>query len=121
VDFWNVVAAAAAIVAIATVAGLGLQRGYTISLREQLGSAREEIEAQRGQIEVMKQERAEDRTLIAKQASDITTLQRVVTGEVHWQAISDLLDHHHAESQQHWVKAEQVLTEIRDYLRRSSA
>lgn len=117
-DFWNVIAAAAAIVSIATVAGFGLQRGRVTAVRTDLGEAYKKIEAQRGEIDDLKQDRAEDRTLITQQANDIRVLQSVVTGEVHWQAISDLLDHHHAEAQQHWTTAEAVLTEIRDTLRR---
>lgn len=119
-DFWNVVAAAAAIVAIATVAGLGLQRGYTVSLREQLGSAREQIEAQRSEIDEMKRERVEDTSTIERQGNDIAVLQRVVTGEVHWQAISELLDFHHQTTEAHATRIETTLRSILDELRRSA-
>lgn len=119
-DFWNVVAAAAAIVAITTVAGLGLQRGYTVSLREQLGSAREQIDAQRTEIDELKRGRVGDAATIERQGNDIAVLQRVVTGEVHWQAISDLLDHHHDLAEQHWVNTEQTMTQILETLRRTA-
>jgi hypothetical protein len=120
VDFWNVVAAAAAVVSIATVAGFSLQRGRVVSLREDLSDARGKIEEQRDEIEDLKSGRVEDRTLIAKQASDIITLQRVVTGEVHWQSISDLLDHHHKVAEEHWRNTESTLDLILQELRRSA-
>lgn len=119
-DIWNVVAAAAAVVAIATVAGLGLQRGYTITLREQLGSAREQIEAQRTELNEMKQERSKDKAAIDRHRNDIATLQRVVTGEVHWQAISELLDFHHQSAESHATRIETTLGSILEELRKSA-
>jgi hypothetical protein len=119
-DFWNVVAAAAAVVAIATVAGLGLQRGYTVSLREQLGSARNQIDAQRAEIDELKRERVEDMAALARQSNDIAVLQRVITGEVHWQAISELLDFHHQSAESHATRIENSLGTILDELRRTA-
>lgn len=117
-DVWNIIAAAAAIVSIATVAGYSLQRGRVISLREDVSDARAKIEEQRGEIDDLKGDRATDRATIGRQASDIAVLQRVVTGEVHWQAISEMLDHHHDTAEKHWSSTEENLREILEELRR---
>lgn len=111
-DFWNVVAAAAAVVAIATVAGLGLQRGVTSGLRESLAESRAKIEEQRGEIDDLKKDRADDRALIAQLNSDLAVLRPLVTGEIHWQAISDMLEHHHETAEKHWATVEGTLGAI---------
>lgn len=119
-DIWNVITAAAAIVSIATVAGLSLQRGRVVALRGDLSDARGKIEEQRGEIDDLKVQREADRTLIERQRSDIQLLQRMVTGEAHWQAISDLLDHHHEQAEDHWKNTEQSLDDILAELRRTA-
>lgn len=103
--------AAAVIIALATAAGLGLQRGVVTNLREQLNDARSEITD-------LKTNRTETAADNARLKSDLSALQRVVTGEVHWLALNDLLDHHHKLTEEHWRVVEPVLTEIRDLLLR---
>jgi hypothetical protein len=110
--FWNVVSAAAAIVAIATVAGLALQRGYTVALRDNLTLARETTEVQRKEIEKLKTDLSEAKVTIAAQANDIRVLQGVVTGEVQLQVIHQTLDTHHEAAEEHWDRTTGVLQEI---------
>jgi predicted nucleic acid-binding Zn-ribbon protein len=120
VDVWNIVALASAVVSVATGAGYGLQRGRVVSLREDLSDAREKIAEQRDEIDDLKEDRATDRATIKKQAGDISVLQRVVTGEVHWQAISEMLDHHHETAEKHWNNTEDSIREILHELRRTA-
>lgn len=114
---WNVIAAAAAIIAVATVAGLALQRGVTIGLREQLGDARGKIAEQRAEIDELKADREADRAIITAQANDIRVLQSVVTGEVQLQVIHDTLDTHHETAEIHWRHTRNTLDEILAALR----
>jgi chromosome segregation ATPase len=118
VDFWNVVSAAAAVVSIATVAGFSLQRGRVVSLRADLGDARGKIAEQRDEIDDLRSDRETDRQTISQQSSDIALLQRMVTGEAHWQAISDVLDHHHQSAERHWSGTQSSLDAILEELRR---
>lgn len=106
----NLLSTASVIVALATFAGLALQRGIVTSLREQVGDYK-------GRVEFLETERTEDKSTITRQASDIAALQRIVTGEVHWTSISDLLEHHHKAAQENWRRGEELLEEIRDNTR----
>lgn len=106
----NLLALALAIVSIATLAGLGLQRGTVTNLREQLKDAREEIAA-------LKTGRTEDRAATEVLKNDLSALQRVVTGEVHWLAIGHQMDDHHKAATEHWQAELMILTEMRDLLR----
>lgn len=53
-------------------------------------------------------------TKMAELESENKALGRLVTGEVHWQSIADMLDHHHREAQRHW---DEVLDLLRSYIR----
>lgn len=104
---------ASVIVALATFAGLALQRGVVTSLREQNNDYER-------RIVFLEAAGARDQLTIAGQVSDLSALQRIVTGEVQWQAISDLLDHHHKAAQEQWRRHEELLEQIRDLLGRRS-
>lgn len=101
---------ASILIAVATFVGLGLQRGIVISLREQTGDYEK-------RIAFLEAERTRDQATINQQRGDLAAMQRVVTGEVQWQAISDLLDHHHKRAEEQWRRHEALLVEIRDELR----
>lgn len=116
--FWNIVAAAAALVSIASVCGMALNRGYTTSLRESLTLANENLAKQDDKITQLEQQGVKDRETIADQAHDIKVLQGVVTGEVQLQIIHDTLDAHHIAAEAHWDKTQRVLDEILTTLRR---
>jgi uncharacterized protein HemX len=97
---------ALAAISIATLAGLGFVRGRMTDLREQLRDSREETAS-------LKASRADDRALIDQQKTelkacrtDLDALARVVTGEVHWVALSHHLDQHHEEARAHWIRSE---------------
>lgn len=109
IDFGSVLNAALSIVAIATLAGLGLMRGTVTNLRENLADARAEIADKDRRL-------TELETKSQTQATDLAALGRVVTGEAHWVAIGDKLDEHHGQATTHWAKDETILTEIRDLL-----
>jgi hypothetical protein len=113
VDFSGVLQAASVIVALATFAGLALQRGVVTSVREQNADYER-------RIVFLEAAGARDQATIAQQSADLAALQRIVTGEVQWQAISDLLDHHHKAAQEQWVRHTELLVQIRDSLGRQS-
>lgn len=100
----DLLSTASVIVALATFAGLALQRGVVTSLREQVGD-------QKTRIDSLTAERADDKATILRQTADIAALQRVVTGEVHLEAISDLLEHHHKLAESHWRTMEEMLSD----------
>ncbi len=92
----DTLSAALAIVAIATLAGLGLLRGTVTNLREQLKDEREARTADRQQkadddIENARY-RADVEAKLASQDTEITALRRIVTGEIHWVAIEQRLE-----------------------------
>lgn len=110
-DFSGLLNTALTIVAIATLAGLGLLRGTVTNLREQLADERAARAADR-------QQRADDEresalfktnaeTRIASLESDALALQRVVTGEIHWIALGERLE-----------DVITILTALRDFLMR---
>lgn len=96
----SVLQTAGVLVALLSAAGYGLQRGRVADLREQVSDANT-------RIDFLVSERADDKAMIAEQAAkiadqsatiatltnDFAVLQRTVTGEVHWQAFADILDH----------------------------
>lgn len=108
-DLGRLLTVALAIITLATAAGLGLQRAAVTSLRERLKDSDEELARVNrrhddaiAELEVVK--------------SDLEGLSRVVTGEAHWIAIGDQLEHHHSEAVGHWSRDETILQEIRDRL-----
>lgn len=102
---------ALAILAIATAAGFGLQRGRISSLREQLDDSRKEVVDLDRRLGV-------EKSRGDQLATDLAALGRIVTGEAHWVAIGEKLDIHHAEAETHWTRDEKLLAEIRDEIRK---
>lgn len=102
----------ATIVALTTLAGLGLLRGTVIGLREQLND-------ERGLSASLRTRREEDGAKIAQLTTDLAALSRVVTGEAHWVAIGQQLDQHHERATEHWQEQRTLLTAIRDNLKGS--
>lgn len=117
-DLGGFVQTASAVLVIAALAGLGLMRARVVDLKERLTECREEIADQDREIAKLKAGRAEDKAEIAKQANDIDTLRRTVTGEAHWEELTGKLDHHHAEAKSHWAAFEELLGRILQALRR---
>jgi hypothetical protein len=98
-----------AILAIATAAGFGLQRGRISALREQLKDSDDELVRKDRRLTAAEGE-------VKQLKTDLAALARVVTGEAHWIAIGEKLDLHHGEAEVHWKRDEQLLEEIRDRL-----
>ncbi len=95
-DLGGLLSTALAIVAIATLAGLGLLRGTVTNLREQLKDEREARESDRRQraddeIEHAKF-KADAEARIATLEADIAAYKRLVTGETHWTAIEQRIE-----------------------------
>lgn len=108
-DLGKLLTLALAVLAIATAAGFGLQRGRISDLQGRLKDSDEEL--------VRKERRlTEAEAEVLKLKTDLDALARVVTGEAHWTAIGELLDHHHQEAEAHWANAEKIAREIRDRL-----
>jgi chromosome segregation ATPase len=109
-DFTQLLTTALTIVSIATLAGLGLLRGTVSNLREQLRDERENGASLRTKLTDVETDNARLR-------ADLSALQRVVTGEVHWVALGEQTQAHHDAAVAHWQQDEQILREIRDSMR----
>lgn len=115
-DLGSMIQTALSIVAIASLAGLGLMRGTVTNLRENLKDAREEIVDKERRLTEAEAEIVKLNALGLAQHNDLQALGRVVTGEAHWKAIGKQLDEHHSEAKTHWLADEQKLDQIRDAL-----
>lgn len=96
-----------AVVAIATLAGLGLMRGIITNLREQLKDAREETASHR-------LARTEYEKKITDLESKVAVLTSTVTGEVHWVALEGKFDDNQRAVLDVLAQLRDLLTEIRD-------
>jgi hypothetical protein len=106
----GILTAALAIIAVSTLAGYGLLRGRVASLRDELKDERDARESLHGRH----QETLRD--LVDCQGK-LKVLESVVTGEIHWVALGEKLDHHHNEAKTQWTAQAVLLGEIRDLLR----
>lgn len=93
---------AAALVAAALA---GLTWGTVKTLRE--GGA-----DLRSRVDDLEKEQARDKAKIAELESENAALGRLVTGEVHWTALTDLLNVHHSEARAHWDDVLLILRRI---------
>lgn len=109
-SFWDLLSTASVVLALSMAAGMGLMRGVVISLRERLKDVTEERDD-------LKAKHAEDQATIRGLRADLAALSRVVTGEVHWQTISEHLDHHQATAESHWERIEAMVGRVLDQLR----
>lgn len=109
-DFSGMLSTALGILSIATLAGLGLMRGTVTNLRESLADARAEI------ADLDRRHEADEKK-VTDLTNDVAALQRTVTGEVHWIALGETLDHHHDEAKKHWEADEKMLADILAELR----
>jgi hypothetical protein len=98
----------------------GLTWGLVRTLRDAAGDLRarvQDLEDERAEdAKAAAVERAENAKEIARLSSENVTLRSLVTGEVHWQAIADLLDHHHAEAKAVWERLVPAVTHIEELL-----
>jgi len=106
-SFRELLSTASVVIALATFAGLALQRTFVVNLRERNKDLAEERDD-------LKVKQAESKIRIA----DLEAVVKIATGEVHWQAISDILEHHHKTAEDHWKLERAALDEIREILRR---
>lgn len=96
--FGDLLSTAISILAIAALAGVGLQRGKVSNLRDSLKDAREEIADKDRRLSEAERLRELDATTIAKNTSDIAALTRVVTGETYLVALTHQLEDHHTQA-----------------------
>ena len=89
-------------ITLATAAGLGWQRGKILRLKTERDEDR--VRADRADTRADKLEEE-----LHQCQSDLSALGRVVTGETHWVAIGELLEHHHGEAKENWVETRGLL------------
>jgi len=104
--------AALAVVAIATLAGLGLMRGTVTGLRENLSEARAEIGDKERRLKDAEAEIIKLKAQTRSQAHDLDAVGRLVRGESYWTELGDKLDIHHTEAKTHWAEDERLLARI---------
>lgn len=105
----TILTVALAILAIATAAGFGLQRGRVSQLQGRLDDSDKEV--------VRKDRRLTDALAeLETVKAQLEALRQVVTGEVQLEVLTEKLDEHHEEAQTHWNRDEKLLEEIRDRL-----
>lgn len=93
------------VITLATAAGVGFQRGKIAKLNSDLA----ESDARAARLE---KALTETRAELATARVDLDALGRVVTGESHWVAIGETLDHHHAEAMVNWERERETLERI---------
>lgn len=94
-----------AVITLGTAAGVGLQRGKISRLRGDVTESEERADRFEKLL-------LEARTELAQTKTDLAALGRVVTGEAHWVAIGDKLDHHHDEAMIQWKRERDALERI---------
>lgn len=114
------------IVALASLAGLGLMRSKVVDLRETIGDIRGELGDKDRQRLADLAKIAKLEALLTGQSTDLAALGRVVTGEAHWvaagqsidglgtkiEALATQLGGHHEEAMGHWATDEQTLKKM---------
>jgi chromosome segregation ATPase len=127
------------VLALATAAGFGLQRGDRGNLKEQLEEFRAEVADKDRRLADKDRSLTEKDRLLEDAAAeierqqrdaevkaeslrrDMEALARMVTGEAHLVALEQKLDEHHEAAATHWQFNDQLLAEIRDELRKGNA
>lgn len=102
---------------VATV-GLLIVGGLLILVYGVVQTQKSTIEARGQRVDDLEKEVARLTAQVAQTAAENQVLRSVTTGEVHWRAIGEQLEHHHEEAQRHWGRDEELLEEIRDVIRR---
>lgn len=113
-DWGQVLGAAAVLMTLLSTGYVGMQRGRIVNLREQ-------VDDERRRVDSLKAERADLQASVQTLSSEMAALRGVVTGEVHWTSINDLLEHHHQLAEQHWSRAETTLNRLLDKLEQREA
>lgn len=111
-DYGSLLQTAFAATSVLSLAGLGLQRARLADNKEQLKESREEVAALRASREEDRKDWARDKAQLDDLKGKVAVLESVVTGEVHWQAIEDLLGAHHEEAVAFWSRGDATLEAI---------
>lgn len=93
------------VITLATAAGVGFQRGKIAKLRGDVTEATDRADR-------LEKALIDARADLATTQTDLAALGRVVTGEAHWIAIGEQLDHHHKEAMQQWQRERDALERI---------
>lgn len=111
-DVGGILSTALAVLSLGSLAFLGLLRGNLTSLRETVNDLRGEVSDKERQLAERdtRLKAVEDRATGLQ--SDLDSLGRVVTGEIHWKAIATVLDQHHQEARDHWRVEEELLRSL---------
>ena len=105
------------VLALASLAGVGLMRGTVSNLRDTLADLRKDLEDTDRRLALEKAAREAAEEKVTQRDGELAALVKNLTGDTHWVAIGNTLDQHHAEAMQHWTTDEAILIEIRDLLR----
>lgn len=98
----------------ATVAGITYS--VTRTLRANNGDLKDRVEILENGIATRDQQIAKQATQIAECGTEIETLKSMVHQRVEWVAVSDLLEQHHTEANQHWETTEGYLERIAGHM-----
>lgn len=109
-DLGNLLSTGLTVATVGSLAGVGLMKGTLTNLRARLDDYEKEVEEK-------DRRHAEDRTKLAQTVTDLSALQRIVTGEAHWVKLGQVLDEHHEQAKEHWTKDEDLLGEVLAELR----
>lgn len=120
-DYGGYLTTAFGIALLLVAAWIGVRAGTEKTLRQQRDDALTDNDALRKSRDDRDDEIAQLREELAQAKARIDILQSVVTGEVHWGAISDVLEGHVREFHQHREYVEAALSEMRAAMRPGGA
>lgn len=113
-DISELLGTAASIVAVASLAGLGLIRGTVTNLRENLNDSRNENADLRRRL-------LDRDTELATAHADLDAMERMKTGKEELTRLETKLDHHHDLSMKHITKITEYVTKALELLDRVSS
>ncbi len=100
------------LLSVIALAGCALLFGVQTTLRANNGDLKDRVAILEAEQKVDKETIAAQSKQISAHQGEIETFSKVITGEVHLVAITDLLSEHHAQAVAQWEGINEVLTHI---------